>query len=233
MLLTLCFILPSFAYMESTLAPLNGIFAVSLDLLTDDELLEVAAAIRAEQRSRIKTHIVFDNNDLILALGKSQRIKAIVEDLPEGEKTPKIEWTAADKAIATCNNGTVRASGAGKTTIVCSATLADGTQIDAELSVTVIIPVSSISVDKRAITLDVTKTIMPSFTIKPNNATNTELKFTSSNPSIASVDSNGKITGKGSGKATITAESMDGSGKNISISVTVEDNRGSIGKRTV
>ena len=230
--LILCFVLPSTAFIEGEPSSPDGFFTVSLESLSDDELAEVAAAIRAEQRARIKTHIIFDSNDLILSIGKSQKVNVTIEELPEGEKTPKLEWETVDKSIASCKNGTVKAVGAGKTTMICSATLADGTQIEAECSVTVIVPVSSISTDKKAITIDVTKSVIPSFTLKPDNATNTGLKFSSSDPSIASVDSEGKITGNKSGKATVTIEAMDGSGKTTSISVTVEDNRGSIGKRT-
>lgn len=232
LVLALCFCLSSVAYMESASPSVDGIFSVSLSSLTDEELAEVAEAIRAEQRARIKTHIVLDNSELVLAVGKNQKITAKIEDLPEGEKVPKFEWSTSDSTIATCNNGSVKAVGAGKATVVCSATLADGMQILAGCTITVIVSVSSINTDKKSITLDVTKSVTPSFTFKPDNATDKGLKFASSDSSVASVDSTGKITGKSAGKATITVTAVDGSGKTLSIVVVVEDNRDSIGKRT-
>ena len=58
-----------------------------------------------------------------------------------------------------------------------------------------------------------------SATVKPSNATNKKLKWKSSNPSVATVDSKGNVTGKGNGQATITATAKDGSGKAKSITV--------------
>ncbi|WP_206427993.1 Ig-like domain-containing protein [Niallia circulans] len=42
-------------------------------------------------------------------------------------------------------------------------------------------------------------------TIEPENATNKTIKWTSSNPEIATVDDNGNVIGKSPGKVTITA----------------------------
>ncbi len=232
LILALCCFLPYAAFMEEAPSTADGFFSVSLESLTDEELEKIAVAILAEQLSRIKTHIVLDNNEITLNVGKSQKINAKIEDLPEGERTPKLEWSTSDKTIATCNNGTVRAVSAGEATITCSAILANEMQITAECTVTVTVPVSSITTDKRAITLDVTKSYSPVITIKPDNATDKRMKFSSSDSTVASVDSNGTITGKAQGKATITVTTADGSGKTITITVTVEDNRDSIGKRT-
>lgn len=57
--------------------------------------------------------------------------------------------------------------------------------------------------------------------IFPENATNKELKWFSNNEQVATVDSNGLVTAVGTGKATITVESQDGSGKSASCVVTV------------
>lgn len=232
LVMVLCLSLHSVALMEGNSLSVDGIFSVNLSTLTDEELAEIAESIRAEQRARIKTHIVLDNNELKLAIGKSQKIVAKIEDLPEGEKVPAFEWSSSDSTVVTCNKGAVKAVGAGKAAVICSATLADGMQISTECTITVIVPVSSVATDKKSITLDVTKSVTPSIIFKPDNATDKGLKFVSSDPSVASVDIHGKISGLSAGKAIITATTTDGSGKTVSVTVNVEDNRSSIGKRT-
>lgn len=58
-------------------------------------------------------------------------------------------------------------------------------------------------------------------TRRPSNATNMKLTWTSSKPSIVSVASNGVVTGKKRGTATITAKTTDGSNLKIRCKVTV------------
>ena len=105
----------------------NGIFNIKLSDASDEQLIEAADAIKAEQRSRIKTRIILEPASLEIAVGKTQKIEATIADLPEGEKTPKLEWATSDKAIATCKNGQVKAVAGGNAVVTCSATLADGT----------------------------------------------------------------------------------------------------------
>lgn len=49
--------------------------------------------------------------------------------------------------------------------------------------------------------------------VSPDNATNKTLKWTSSNPKVATVDQTGKVTAVSEGKVYITATATDGSGK--------------------
>ncbi len=58
-------------------------------------------------------------------------------------------------------------------------------------------------------------------TIKPQDATNTMLKWTSSDPGVCEVDKNGKITAVVAGDCEITCTTMDGSEKTAKVSVHV------------
>lgn len=58
-------------------------------------------------------------------------------------------------------------------------------------------------------------------TIVPDNATNKSISWSSSNNSVATVDTNGQILGKGYGTATIIATTNDGSGLKASCNVVV------------
>jgi uncharacterized protein YjdB len=64
-------------------------------------------------------------------------------------------------------------------------------------------------------------TFVPTVIIEPTNATNTTLTWSSSNPNVATVNSNGMIRGIAPGTATITATTTDGSRKSATITITV------------
>ena len=72
-------------------------------------------------------------------------------------------------------------------------------------------PVTSIKISGKTTVLKKSK-ITLNKTISPSNAFNQNVKWTSSNSNIASIDSNGVVTGKQAGTATITATAKDGTG---------------------
>lgn len=206
-------------------AQYDDIFNINLHEATDEQLIIAAEAIKAEQRSRIKTHISLNPATVNIAVGKNQKIEATITDLPDGEKAPKLEWATSDKSIVTCNNGQIKAIAGGTAIITCSAVLADGTSIYEECTVTVTIPVQSISVDFKSLKMSAGEKIKPTFTIKPENASNKSLTFETSNKDIATVGKDGTIEATGEGNATITATAADGSGKSARISLKIVDNR--------
>ena len=80
--------------------------------------------------------------------------------------------------------------------------------------------VESIKLNKTSLKLKKGSTYQLTTSIAPADASNQNLKWSSSNPSIVSVDQNGKISLKGYGEATITVAAQDGSGKKASCKVT-------------
>ena len=81
--------------------------------------------------------------------------------------------------------------------------------------------VTSISLNKTSITLNEgqEQTLIP--TVNPSTATDKSLNWTSNNPSVATVDAEGKVIAVSKGTATIRVEANDGSGKYANCSVTV------------
>ena len=73
------------------------------------------------------------------------------------------------------------------------------------------IPVTSVSLDKTSMMVNVNSTETLTATIVPEMAINKEVTWTSDNSEIAEVDVNGKVTGKSVGSAIITATTDDGS----------------------
>ncbi len=91
--------------------------------------------------------------------------------------------------------------------------------IEKTLILYVVEPVTSISITgEESKVLPIGETYKITYEILPSNASNKNVKFTSSNSSIASVSENGTVTSKSTGTATITVTTVDGS-KTASITI--------------
>ena len=75
----------------------------------------------------------------------------------------------------------------------------------------VTVPVNGVSLNKSETTLTVGGTAQLTATVTPTNATNQNVTWESSNPSVATVDESGKVTAVAPGEATITVTTEDGS----------------------
>ncbi|MDR3595419.1 leucine-rich repeat protein [Clostridium sp.] len=83
------------------------------------------------------------------------------------------------------------------------------------------VQVTSIKLDTINLQLSKRYSTMLTPTILPTNATNKAVTWSSSNNQVATVSSNGNITGVGVGIAIITCSAADGSGKSATCKVTV------------
>ena len=77
---------------------------------------------------------------------------------------------------------------------------------------------TSVSLNKTSLTLDVGKSYTLTKTVSPSNAV-TSYTWSSSNTSVATVDKNGKVTAKASGRATITVKTSNGKTANCKVTV--------------
>lgn len=83
------------------------------------------------------------------------------------------------------------------------------------------VTVTGVSLNIKTTTINVGASKTLSATISPTNATNKDVTWDSSDTSIATVDSNGKVTGVSAGKATISVTTVDGK-KTATCKVTVK-----------
>ena len=83
------------------------------------------------------------------------------------------------------------------------------------------IPVTNLELNKDSLTLQEKSSDILTATVKPDNATNKDVIWESSDTSIATVDASGKVTAISAGSATITATAADGSEVSASCFVTV------------
>lgn len=82
------------------------------------------------------------------------------------------------------------------------------------------VAVTGVTLNKTTLSLTKDSTETLTATVSPDNATNNAVTWSSSNPFVATVDANGKVTAVAKGSATITATTVDG-GFTATCSVTV------------
>lgn len=173
---------------------------------------------------RPKAKLTLDKDQLSLQVDDTATI--IPTYIPAKESDSKtLTYTSSLPSIATVDqNGKVTAKAMGSTVITVSN--ADGT---AKASCTIFVKEkakATLTLDKTNLTLDEGS----SFTLKPTyipaKATDsTVLSFSTSNSSVVTVDSNGKITAVASGSANIIVENKEKTAK-ASCRVTVIANSG-------
>ncbi len=145
-----------------------------------------------------------------LVVGESATLTATVS--PANASNKEVSFATDNADVATVDaNGKITAVGAGVATI--TVTTKDGSKT-ATCKVTVTeatVSVSGVSFDKSTMNLNVGDTAKITATVRPENATNKELKWTSTNPFVATIDTDGNVIAAGEGVTTITAKTADGS----------------------
>lgn len=106
-------------------------------------------------------------------------------------------------------------SGANGNAVTIRATSKENTSIYAEKTVTVTymlltVPVTDVTLNKSALSLSVGDSEILVATVVPPRATDKSVAWSSSAPSVASVDQGGKVTAKSAGSAVITVTTNDG-----------------------
>ena len=145
----------------------------------------------------------------------------------------KVTWKSSNTSIATVDaNGKVKGTKAGKVTI--TATTEDGTTATKTITVKAKqttqpstpttpseVSVTSVKINGSKKEIYVNETLQLTATVEPSDATNKKVTWKSSNPSVATVDANGKVTGVKAGKVTITVTTSNG--KTATYEVTVKE----------
>ena len=158
--------------------------------------------------------------EITLKKSSSAAIRAVVVKAPKGVKA-KYEWSCDNPEIAQYQNAAVRGLSGGSTVLTCTATLTDGTVLTAECPITVIIPVTEVRAENKAVTVMTGDVLIPEVQVLPEDATNQALRFTSSDEQILSVGEDGTVTAVAEGKANLTVESEENRSKLVRLAVTV------------
>jgi len=163
------------------------------------------------------TTVSFDKTEITVQKGESAQIIITLD--PEKSPISKIKIQSSDKSIAVVNrnNNIITISGISGGSAKITASPEKGTA--AECMVYVKSPLSSITASPMEIYKGATKTI--SLVKTPQDTTDT-LIYTSSNPEIAQVDSNGKVTALKAGTVVINISSVENPTITAQCTVTVK-----------
>lgn len=160
--------------------------------------------------------VSLDKTSVSLNMGESVTLAATVK--PDNASDKTVTWSSSKTSVATVDaNGKVTAVAEGNATITAKA--GDKT---ATCTVTVkkkVVAVSSISLDKTSLELTEGETATLVATVKPDDAADKTVTWSSSSSSVATVDASGKVTAVAKGTAVIMAKAGD---KTAVCSVTVK-----------
>lgn len=194
-----------------------------------EELAEEYKTVTATITVRIPVSgVSLNKTSLNLTVGGSETLTATV--LPANASDKTVTWQSANPGVATVADGKVTAVSAG-TTIITAET--DG--VTANCTVTVAaasdkdkdkddgkVPVSGITLNKKKLTLGAGEKFTLKATVKPGNATNKTVQWTTNNKKAATVK-NGKVaTNKKIKKATKVTITATADGKKASCTITVK-----------
>lgn len=152
--------------------------------------------------------IKLDKKTLTLPIKSSHKLKVVSCSPSNTSSSKKATWTSSNKKVATVSSsGTVVAKGYGTARITCTVS---GVKAVCTVKVVNPVKVSSVSLNKKSVTVKLNKSYKLVAKVSPSNATNKEVTWKSSNKNNVSVSSSGTIKGLRKGSAVITATTKDG-----------------------
>ena len=188
---------------------------------TEDGGKTATCRVTVKAKAVSVTEVTLDRTELTLTEGEAETLTATVK--PDNADNRKVTWSSDKTEIATVDGaGKVTAVKAGEA--VVTVTTEDGGKT-ATCKVTVkakAVPVTGVEVNPWAVTLSVRGTSKLSYTIRPADATNQNVKWESDNPSVATVDSDGNVRAVSAGVAKVSAVTEDG-GFRSGCTVTVKE----------
>ena len=146
--------------------------------------------------------VTLDKTEVTLQKGKTVTLKPTV--LPTSLEDKTVTWASSNTKIATVSSsGKVKGIKAGTATITCTSV---ATGLSATCKVTVIN--GTVTLNKTEAFIEKGKTTTLKATLTPTTLEDMSVKWTSSDKTVATVSSSGKVKGVGYGTATITCTSV-------------------------
>ena len=161
-------------------------------------------------------NVKLSEEQVTLLNGQSKKLLLTIEP---SDFTDEVTWKSSDTNIVTVDdNGNITAKSIGMATIkVIVGSLSTSCKVTVEQ------PVTNIWLNKNNVTMEALETYQLTVEVYPDNASNRDVEWSSSDSDIASVDQTGKVTSHKKGTATITVKSKDGSNKSQTCKVTVSN----------
>lgn len=190
---------------------------VTITAKTADGGYTATCKVTVSSNKAAVTGVKLNKTSLSLSVGGTSTLTATV--IPSGA-SKSVRWTSGDATIASVSSsGKVTGKKAGTTTIFVT-TVDGGYVASCEVTVTAkTVKATGVALSKSVLSLSVGSTSYLYATVRPTGA-NKSVRWTTSDPSVATVSSSGKVTGVKTGTATIIATTVDG-GYTASCRVTV------------
>ena len=192
-----------------------GIGAATITVTTEDEGKTTTCTVTVNP---VKvTGVTLDKETLVFTIGDAaQTLTATV--LPDKATNKKVTWTSDKPEVATVKDGTVTAVGVGDAKITVT-TEDEGKTATCTVTVNPV-KVTEVTLDKETLVFTIGDAVQTlTATVKPDNATNKKVTWTSDKPEVATVK-DGTVTAVGVGTAKITVTTED-EGKTAECTVTV------------
>jgi uncharacterized protein YjdB len=196
--------------------------SAAITVTTVDGGKKAACAVTVSASSVAVTVVSLNKNTLSLAVNSTETLTAIIE--PPDATNQNVTWSSSNTAVATVANGTVTGKATGTATITVRTEDGDHTTA---CSVTITggsgggnVAVTGVSLNKTSASIAVGGTETLSATVAPSNATNKNVTWSSNNTSVATVSSNGTVSGIAAGNARITVTTANG-GKTATCDITI------------
>ena len=175
-------------------------------------------ACKDEEKTAAVQSVSLNKTEMSLLEGYSETLSAVI--IPENATNTKVKWESDDETVATVDKEgkvTGQKAGVAKITVI---TIDGGKMATCNVTVTTTpIEVESISI-RSSLTLVIDSEETLALTFTPENATNKNVTWDSSDKTVASVDAAGKVTALKLGTTDITVTTEDG-GKTATCNVTV------------
>ena len=169
-----------------------------------------------------------DHQVLVMPAGTS--VNLVTTCTPETASSRKVVYSTTDAGVAKLTGSSMKAIQRGE----CDLTITSeqNPEITETFRVLVIQPVKKIQFDGGAKEVPAGSTLQLTAVCTPDNASITKVTWSSQNPTIATVDENGVVTGLKKGNAKITATATDGSRTAASVNVKVTQSVTAISVKT-
>ncbi|MDE7479486.1 MAG: leucine-rich repeat protein, partial [Lachnospiraceae bacterium] len=160
------------------------------------------------------TEVTLNTTELSMIKGAKY---TLIFNVTPSDFTDVVTWQSSNTDIITVDDaGVITAKAVGTASV--RVTIGDKM---ATCAVTVVQPVTSISINKSSLSLDAFEEYTLTATVYPSNAADSSVEWTTSDESVATVSQTGKVTSISKGTAVITVTARDGSGKYGTCNVTV------------
>ena len=148
-------------------------------------------------------------NSAPIMLKQNEHTNLLFEVQPSDAFDKRLKWSSDNEEVATVDeNGEVYAHKSGTATI--TVTTYDGS-VSNSCEIIVAKPVAGVSIEPAEVELtELGKTVQLTAKIQPEDATNKNVTWKSSNESVSSISADGSIIATGYGKTVVLATTEDG-----------------------